>query len=130
MKRPAIFLLVWVAIAGWVAGGQAWAKKGGGGKAPAGDQPADDKAAGGDQNAAPADTGAPAGGEAAPAEGGLESEEGKPAKVEGEEAEVKPKANPTLSWQDIVVVPRKAFLKGGRVELSPFLGVSINDLLV
>jgi outer membrane beta-barrel protein len=132
MKRPAIFLLVWAVIAGWAFGGQAWAKKGGGGKAaPEGDQPASDSA-GGDQNAAPADSGqAPAGGEAAPAEGSLESEEGKPAKVEGEELETpKPKAAPTLSWQDIVVVPRKAFLKGGRVELSPFTGVSVNDLLV
>jgi outer membrane beta-barrel protein len=39
-------------------------------------------------------------------------------------------ASPTLSWQDIVVVPRKSFLKGGRLELAPFTGVSINDLLI
>jgi outer membrane beta-barrel protein len=30
----------------------------------------------------------------------------------------------------VVVVPRKAFLKGGRVELSPFAGVSLNDVLI
>ena len=36
----------------------------------------------------------------------------------------------TLSWQDVVVVPRKAFLKGGRVELAPFTGMSVNDLLI
>jgi outer membrane beta-barrel protein len=33
-------------------------------------------------------------------------------------------------WTDVVVVPRKAFLKGGRVELSPFAGVSLNDVLI
>ena len=32
--------------------------------------------------------------------------------------------------QDIVVVPRKAFLKGGRLELAPFTGISINDNLI
>ena len=34
------------------------------------------------------------------------------------------------SWQDVVVVPRKAFLKGGRLELFPFTGVSLNDVLI
>jgi outer membrane beta-barrel protein len=34
------------------------------------------------------------------------------------------------SWQDIVVVPRKAFLKSGRLELSPFTGLSLNDVLI
>jgi outer membrane beta-barrel protein len=34
------------------------------------------------------------------------------------------------SWEDIVVVPRKAFLKDLRVELAPFTGVSINDVLI
>jgi outer membrane beta-barrel protein len=139
MKRAAICLFIWVAISGWAAGGQAWAKKGGGGKAapaPASDEPAaaDDKsAAGSDQTAAPADSGqaAPAAGEAAPAGESLESEEGKPGKVEGEEEGGKPKgAATTLSWQDIVVVPRKAFLKGGRFEFAPFTGVSVNDILV
>jgi outer membrane beta-barrel protein len=34
------------------------------------------------------------------------------------------------SWEDIVVVPRKAFLKGGRVELQPFSAISINDTMI
>ncbi len=34
------------------------------------------------------------------------------------------------AWEDIVVVPRKSFLKDGRVELAPFSGISINDVLV
>lgn len=34
------------------------------------------------------------------------------------------------SWEDIVVVPRKAFLKGGRLELAPFTGITINDVLI
>ncbi len=33
-------------------------------------------------------------------------------------------------WSDVYVVPRKAFLKGGRVELFPFTGVSLNDVLI
>lgn len=33
-------------------------------------------------------------------------------------------------WDDIVVVPRKAFLRGGRLELFPFTGVSLNDVLI
>jgi outer membrane beta-barrel protein len=138
MKRPAIFLFVWVAVAGWAAGGQAWAKKGGRAApapAPTADTPTtDSNAPAADQNAAPADTGqaAPAAGEAAPGTESLETEEGKATKVEGEDAEpvIKSKAATTLSWQDIVVVPRKAFLKGGRFELSPFTGVSINDVLI
>jgi outer membrane beta-barrel protein len=135
MKRPAIFLFVWVAIAGWAAGGQAWAKKGRAAPAPA-PAPETPAAPAADQNAAPADSGqsAPAGGESAPGGGeSLETEEGKPTKVEGEGAEepvIKSKAATTLSWQDIVVVPRKAFLKGGRFEVSPFSGVSVNDLLI
>jgi outer membrane beta-barrel protein len=34
------------------------------------------------------------------------------------------------SWEDIVVVPRKAFLKGGRLELAPFTGITLNDVLI
>ena len=36
----------------------------------------------------------------------------------------------TLSWQDIVVVPRKAFLKGGRLEIAPIAGITVNDNLI
>jgi outer membrane beta-barrel protein len=39
-------------------------------------------------------------------------------------------AAPRKSWEDIVVVPRKAFLKGGRLELAPFSSVSLNDVLI
>jgi outer membrane beta-barrel protein len=34
------------------------------------------------------------------------------------------------SWEDIVVVPRRAFLKGRRVELAPFSAISISDTLI
>jgi outer membrane beta-barrel protein len=34
------------------------------------------------------------------------------------------------SWEDIVVVPRRAFLKARRVELAPFSAISINDTLI
>lgn len=34
------------------------------------------------------------------------------------------------SWDDIVVVPRKGFLKGGRLELAPFTGITLNDVLI
>jgi outer membrane beta-barrel protein len=34
------------------------------------------------------------------------------------------------TWEDVVVVPRKAFLKAGRLELFPYTGVSLNDVLI
>jgi outer membrane beta-barrel protein len=34
------------------------------------------------------------------------------------------------SWEDIVVVPRKAFLKKSRVEIAPFAGITLNDPLI
>jgi outer membrane beta-barrel protein len=34
------------------------------------------------------------------------------------------------TYDDIVVVPRKAFLKGGRLELAPFTAMSLNDVLI
>lgn len=37
---------------------------------------------------------------------------------------------PRRSWEDIVVVPRKAFLKKHRVELAPFAGITLNDPLI
>jgi len=134
MKRPAISLLVCAALVGWAATGHA--KKGGGkaaagdsgsdsgataqsGDAPAGDQAgaADQSAAGSKESAAPSE----------PLEGGDETQPGKV------EEEVAPKATvhtSTLSWNDIVVIPRKAFLKGGRLELQPFTGITINDNLI
>jgi len=117
MKRPAICLFITVAIVGWAAIGHA--KKGGGGKAVE------------TEEAKPADAGDAkadaAAGEATPTE-----PEAEPGKVE-EEIGAEPKqakAATTLSWQDIVVLPRKAFLKGGRLELAPFSGLSINDNLL
>ena len=37
---------------------------------------------------------------------------------------------PRRSWEDIVVVPRKAFLKKSRLELAPFAGITLNDPLI
>ena len=37
---------------------------------------------------------------------------------------------PRKSWEDIVVVPRKAFLKKYRLELAPFAGITVNDPLI
>jgi outer membrane beta-barrel protein len=137
MKRPAICLFVWVAIVGWAATGHA--KKGGGkaaAPAAAADQPADDSAAGGDasdQKAAPAADSKPAAGkDAAPSES-LDTDDTQPAKVEedlggGGKAAARPSS--TLSWGDILVVPRKRFLKGGRFEFQPFTGISVNDTLI
>jgi outer membrane beta-barrel protein len=34
------------------------------------------------------------------------------------------------SWEDIVVVPRKAFLKKSRLEIAPFAGITLNDPLI
>jgi outer membrane beta-barrel protein len=135
MKRPAISLLVWVALVGWAATGHA--KKSGG---KAGDdttaaaddsgKPGGGDAAAGDAAAGKADT---AGGKeaAAPSES-LDTDETQPAKVEeevgGNAKAVRP--NSSGSWADIVVVPRKAFLKGGRFELSPFTGITVNDNLI
>ena len=129
MKRTAVSLFVWCAICAWAAAG--YAKKGGGGaKQPAAEAPAeaaDDKPA-----AAPAaeKADAPAGDDqaAAPTES-LDDDPTKGTKVEeGETA--KPVKVTTASWSDIVVVPRKPFLKGSRFEFAPFSGLSINDNLI
>jgi outer membrane beta-barrel protein len=61
-----------------------------------------------------------------PAEGGANLEAG----VTRQAAPTAPGAAAQRSWQDVVVVPRKAFLKGGRLELYPFTGVSLNDVLI
>src|SRR5262249_12017579 len=37
---------------------------------------------------------------------------------------------PKSQWADIVVIPRKAVLKTGRIELAPFAGVTLNDPLI
>jgi outer membrane beta-barrel protein len=35
-----------------------------------------------------------------------------------------------VSWQDVVVVKRKPFLKNGRIELIPTLGITLNDNMI
>ncbi|MGC9982517.1 MAG: outer membrane beta-barrel domain-containing protein [Polyangia bacterium] len=57
------------------------------------------------------------------------SDEVKEATSEKEEATAAATAA-RRSWEDIVVVPRKAFLKGGRFELAPFSAISINDAMI
>lgn len=37
---------------------------------------------------------------------------------------------PRKGWEDIVVVPRKAFLKKYRLEVAPFAGITLNDPLI
>jgi outer membrane beta-barrel protein len=130
MNRTAVCLCVGLAISAWAAVGHA--KKGGagggGGKAaPA----AETAAAEGDDKAAAADDKSAAPAAAAPADEpvGDDSADEKPAPGENE-PEAKPAPLTTESWKDIVVVPRKAFLKGGRLELAPFTGTSINDNLI
>lgn len=43
---------------------------------------------------------------------------------------VKAKGSYKVSWSDIVVVPRKAFLKRKRLELQPFFSSTINDNMI
>ena len=132
MKRAAVSLFVWCAISGWAAAGHA---KRGGAKAAPPPPAAEPAAAEAGEKAAPA-AAEKAGGEAPAAEEkeaavneALEPDENKPGKVE-EEGQGKPVKLTTASWQDIVVVPRKPFLKGGRLEMAPFFGMSINDNLI
>jgi outer membrane beta-barrel protein len=131
MKRAAVSLFVWCAISGWAAAGHA--RRGGAKAAPAPAPAAAPAPPEPEEKAAPADKAAS---DAAPAADEKEAapsesldEEGKAAKVEEGDAG-KPAKLSTASWQDIVVVPRKPFLKGGRLELAPFTGISVNDNLV
>ncbi|HTA21429.1 MAG TPA: outer membrane beta-barrel domain-containing protein [Polyangia bacterium] len=144
MKRPAIcFCLCLSVFLGWAGTGNAKAAKNGGSSAGAPAPSADANSAAADPNAAPApaadSNAAPAADpNAAPAadSNAAPAPDDSTVTPEGDESgltltpEAKPKAATTLSWQDIVVVPRKAFLKGGRVEFAPMTGVSINDNLI
>ena len=126
MKRLAISLSLSLALVGSAA--TAHAKKGGGKAAPAAEEGG---GAGGDNAAAGGDKSA--GQDSAPASESLDttSPEGEPGKIEESLTEPK-KQGPTttLSWQDIVVVPRKAFIKSGRLELAPLAGITVNDNLI
>jgi outer membrane beta-barrel protein len=133
MKRSAICLFLSAAVVGWAATSHA---RRGGGKtaAPAADAADDAKSDDSEKAAAPAAAGAgegQAGGEAAPASESLTEDENQGGKVEEELGGPKgARPSATLSWKDIVVVPRKAFIKGGRVELAPFSGITVNDNLI
>jgi outer membrane beta-barrel protein len=133
MKRPAICFCLCISIFGWAGVGEA---KGGKGSSKAA-APAAEPAA----EAAPAAEATPA--EAAPAEAAPAEAPADTVTPEGgddlgvtpegtADLSAKPKtaAPTTLSWQDIVVVPRKAFIKSGRLELAPFGGTSLNDNLI
>lgn len=125
MKRKAMCLFVSILIGG------AW-----GARASAAGAKDKGDAKGGDPGAA---AGKESGGGAADATAGAEGDATTAAdtgdldltetKV-NEEAAATVKASSTLTWQDIVVIPRKRFLKGGRFELAPFAGTSINDILI
>lgn len=119
MKRSAVCLFVVVAIGGWAAVASA----------AAGDKGKSDKS---DVKAEKAETAPEEEGAASPpldTSGGLDLTDTKDKSVD-EAGAAAVRASTTLSWQDIVVVPRKHFLKGGRFEFAPFTGVSLNDILV
>jgi outer membrane beta-barrel protein len=123
MKRLAISLSLSLVLVGWAATGHA--KRGGGKAAPAAEENAGgggDAAEGGDKSA---------GKEAAPASESLDTSEAAPTTIEESITEPK-KQGPTttLSWQDIVVVPRKKFIKSGRLEVAPLAGITVNDNLI
>lgn len=117
MKRSAVCLFVVLAIGGW--GAAAVAAPAGGDK---GKEDKTEKAAG---EAGGADEGG--GGPDVGGDLDLSDKESKNVDAAGMAAV---RASTTLSWQDIVVVPRKRFLKGGRFELAPFTGISVNDILI
>jgi len=125
MKRQAACLFVSIAI-GLGAGSAAWAA----GAKDTSDAAANKSGGGDADNAGAADTGA-AGGDT----GGADTSGDLDLSDTGGDQSAQPgaaaaKTSSTLTWQDIVVVPRKRFLKGGRFELAPFTGVSVNDILI
>ncbi len=124
MKRLAISLSVCLALLAASATGHA---KRGGGKAAA---PAADENAGGEGGDKADDKAA--GKEGAPASESLDTTgEAAPTTIEEEIGGPKPqKPTTTLTWQDIVVVPRKQFIKSGRLEIAPIAGITVNDNLI
>jgi outer membrane beta-barrel protein len=73
---------------------------------------------------------APPAAEPAPAEPAKAEPAAEPAGEAAARPGEQPGAARRPSYEDIVVVPRKAFLKSGRLELAPFTGVSLNDVLI
>lgn len=152
MKRTAISLFVCVAIGGWASTVSAAGKRRRKAPPPAAaadttktDSAASDTAAAGaastpSDNAtpAPADASDASGSSASSGSDSLDTEE-KPEKVDDTatpaattttKAAAAPTSDPTVAWKDILVVPRKPFLKDKRFELEPFTGVSVNDILI
>jgi outer membrane beta-barrel protein len=120
MKRSAVCLFVVIAIGGWGAVASAAGAGGDKGKA----EKAADK---GDAAGGAGEEGGPNSGPDISGDLDLSDKEAKNVDAAGMAAV---RASTTLSWQDIVVVPRKRFLKGGRFELAPYTGISVNDILV
>jgi outer membrane beta-barrel protein len=93
---------------------------------PAGDAPGGDKA-----SAAPTDTGPAAGPDIDLSDLGTgETTEPTPGKKAGGGGGTGESGAPRKAWEDIVVVPRKAFLKKYRLELAPSAGITLNDPLI
>jgi outer membrane beta-barrel protein len=90
---------------------------------------APDDTAGGDKT--PADTGAPSisDSDLTDLAGTLDGEGGETAGA-GKKPTAGAAGAPRKGWEDIVVVPRKAFLKKSRVEIAPFAGITLNDPLI
>ncbi len=99
-------------------------------EAPAGDAPGGDQA----PAAAPADTGPSAGPDIDLSDLGTEPGDaqapGTPSAPGGKKAAAGEAGAPRKGWEDIVVVPRKAFLKKYRLEIAPFAGITLNDPLI
>jgi outer membrane beta-barrel protein len=94
-------------------------------EAPAGDATGGDKVP-----AAPADTGPATGPDIDLSDlGSSEPAETTPGKKAGA-AGTGESGAPRKAWEDIVVVPRKAFLKKYRLEIAPFAGITLNDPLI
>jgi len=149
MKRTAISLFVCVAIGGWASTVSAAGKKK---KAPAAAvttktdsgqtdvAPASAPASSPSDNAtpAPADSGDSGSSSGAGSES-VEADSDKPERVDDAAATTSggpPKtaatvaADASAAWKDILVVPRKPFLKDKRFEFAPFTGISVNNILI
>jgi outer membrane beta-barrel protein len=124
MKRSAVCLFVLIAIGGWAGVASAAGAAAGGDKAKS-DKSSGKAAAGGDTDSAAEGAGTTIG-DTSDALDLTDTKE----KGSEEAGAAAVKASTTLSWQDIIVVPRKRFLKGGRLELAPFTGVSLNDITI